>query len=299
MPFAFDGNWPVRVRASLAKKPSQLTEARVATLCSPRVVVMPGTPVLVDLDPANFEMFPCCGVKNAAHPGRCQKNQWLQTQFKKGLRAKVLLTPERRQCGYIEYLPGEYAWRAVDAAGYLFIHCVFTFSRQYQHQGFGGQMLQACFDDAAEADMKGVAVVARDGPWLASPAVFLANGFEVVDTAPPDYQLLARKRNPAAPNPSFRTGMDDKLKKYGNGLTLIRSNQCPHIAKFADEIADTARGDYGMKLRVVELRNCREAQNAPTPYAIFSLLYRGRILADHPISRTRFRNIMNKLQAGH
>jgi hypothetical protein len=27
-------------------------------------------PVLVDLDPANIETLPCCGVKNAAHEGR-------------------------------------------------------------------------------------------------------------------------------------------------------------------------------------------------------------------------------------
>ena len=60
-------------------------------------------PVLVDLDPASIETSPCCGIKNAAHEGRCDKNRWLQAQFKKGLRAKVLLTLDKRQCGYIEY----------------------------------------------------------------------------------------------------------------------------------------------------------------------------------------------------
>jgi hypothetical protein len=68
-------------------------------------------PFLVDLDPASIETLPCCGVKNAAHEGRCNKIRWLKAQFKKGLRAKVLLTPDRRQCGYIEHLPGEHAWR--------------------------------------------------------------------------------------------------------------------------------------------------------------------------------------------
>ena len=50
-------------------------------------------PALVDLDPANIETLPCCGVKNADHEGRCNKIRWLQAQFKKGLRAKMLLTP--------------------------------------------------------------------------------------------------------------------------------------------------------------------------------------------------------------
>jgi len=65
--------------------------------------------------------------------------------------------------------------------------------------------------------------------------------------------------------------------------------------KFADEIAQTAREEYAIEPRLVDLGSCREAQNAPTPYAVFALIHQGRLLADHPISRTRFRNIMNKL----
>jgi hypothetical protein len=51
-----------------------------------------------------------------------------------------------------------------------------------------------------------------------------------------------------------------------------------------------------MKPRIVELKTHRQAQNAPTPYAVFSVIYDGRVVADHQISRTRFRNIMGKLR---
>ena len=50
-----------------------------------------------------------------------------------------------------------------------------------------------------------------------------------------------------------------------------------------------------MKPRIVEIKSYREAQNAPTPYAVFAVLFDGRILADHQISLTRFRNIVKKL----
>jgi hypothetical protein len=254
---------------------------------------MERTPVLVDLDPASIDSLPCCGVKRADHEGRCHKNRWLRTQFKHGLRAKVLLAPDGRQCGYIEYLPGEFAWRGVDAPGYMFIHCVFTFYKQYQHRGLGAMMLQDCLDDAAAAGMHGVAVVARDQPWLAGPALFLANGYELVDVAPPDYQLFVKKLDPSAANPAFKTGWEERLKKYGRGLTIVTSHQCPHIAKFAGEIAQAAEQDYNLKPRIVQIRSYREAQNAPTPFAIFAILRDGRVLADHQISLTRFRNIMN------
>jgi len=47
---------------------------------------------------------------------------------------------------------------------------------------------------------------------------------------------------------------------------------------------------------VVDLESWSDAQNAPTPYAIFALIYNGRLLADHQISRTRFRNIMKEVR---
>jgi hypothetical protein len=147
----------------------------------------------------------------------------------------------------------------------MFIHCVWTFYRQYQHRGLGAMMIQACLEDAVIAGMHGVAVVAREQAWLAGPSLFLANGFELVDTVPPDYQLLVRKLSPSAANPAFKAGWEDRPKKYSRGLTIVRSHQCPHIAKFAGEIAQAAERDYKIKPRIVEIRSHREAQNAPTP----------------------------------
>ncbi|MBZ5617449.1 MAG: GNAT family N-acetyltransferase [Acidobacteriia bacterium] len=254
-------------------------------------------PVLIDLDPARVETLSCCGVKNPAHEGRRQKNCWLKANFKLGLRAKVAVTPDNRQCGYIEYLPGEHAWRGVDARGYMFIHCVFSHVKQYQRKGLGRLMLEACVEDARKGGMDGVAAIAREQPWLAGSALYLANGFTVVDSAPPDYSLLVRKLNPSAADPAFKGDWEKKLSRYSRGLTIIRSNQCPYIVTFAAEIAQAAEEDYGIKPRIVDLQSPGEAQNAPTPYAVFALIHNGRLLADHQISRTRFHNIMRKLPA--
>jgi len=258
-------------------------------------VVMEPRPRLIDVDAANFDRLPCCGIKSPTHAGRREKRCWLEENAQFGLRAKALLAPDGQPCGYIEYLPGEFAWRGVDAGGYLFIHCIWIYSRQHQRKGWGRLMLNACVDDAQKAGKNGVVAMVRDGPWLADRRLFLANGFEPVDTAPPDYQLLVRKLNSSAANPAFKRDWDRKLERYSRGLTIIRSSQCPHIAKFAADIAETAEKEYRMAPRVVDLQSPGEAQSAPTPYAVFALIYDGKLLADHQISRTRFRNIMNKL----
>jgi hypothetical protein len=247
---------------------------------------------LIDADAA----LPCCGIKSPAHPGRCEKLCWLEANSGYGLRAKTLLAPDGHATGYIEYVPGEFAWRAVDAGGYLFIHCLWISRRKDQGRGWGRLMVEACLEDAKRAGKRGVAVAVREGPWMADRRLFVANGFRTVDAAPPDYELLVRKFDDRAADPAFQGGWDGKLRRYGRGLTIIRCGQCPHIAKFADDIAGAARTDYGIEPEVVHLRSPAEAQDAPTPYAVFAVIRDGQLLADHPISRTRFRNIMN--QAG-
>jgi hypothetical protein len=50
----------------------------------------------------------------------------------------------------------------------------------------------------------------------------------------------------------------------------------------------------GLKLKVTELKSAAEAQNAPSYYGVFNLLWNGRLLADHYVSRGRFKNILQK-----
>jgi len=251
---------------------------------------------IVEITPALLDEIPCCGIKNKEHEGFRCKRAWLADQLQAGLHARILMTEEGRQCGYIEYLPGNNAWRAVDTAGYMFIHCIWTFYRKYQHRGNGVRLVQSCIEDAKKSKMNGVAVIARRKPWLASSDLFLKCGFQRVDTAPPDYELLVVKFKKRSPNPHFLPTPAEKLKEYGQGLTIIRADQCAHSVRFAREVSEVARREFHLEPKIIVQQSCREAQNAPTPYAVFSIILDGELLCDHQISKTRFRNIMNKRQ---
>ncbi len=249
---------------------------------------------VVEVTPEQLLQLPCCGVKNTAHEGHRAKTAWLEEYLPKGLRARILLTEDNRQCGYIEYLPGEHAWRGVDATRYMFIHCIWTFYRKYQHKGNAARLVQACADDARKAKMHGVAVLARKKPWLASSELFVKCGFEVVATAPPDYELLVLKFRKDAPNPKLVPVSVRRQASYGPGLTIIHADQCPHAVKFAREIGEVAEREFQLKPKHALLKSCRDARNAPTPYAVFSVILDGKVISDHQISKTRFRNIMKK-----
>lgn len=141
----------------------------------------------------------------------------------------------------------------------------------------------------------GVAVLTRKGPFMAGKELFVKKGFEVVDTAPPDFELLVKKFNKNAPTPKFKGNWEKRLSHYGQGLTIIRADQCPYSVKNVREISETAEKQYGLKSRIIDLKNCQEAQNSPCPFGTFCIVYNGTVIAHHPISNTRFINIMNKI----
>ena len=79
---------------------------------------------IVDVNSDNVEQtgFFCFMSKRKAE-GFQLKLQWLKQRFAEGMRIKMFELPER---GFIEYIPGEYAWRAVEAEGYMMIHCLWV-----------------------------------------------------------------------------------------------------------------------------------------------------------------------------
>lgn len=152
--------------------------------------------------------------------------------------------------------------------------------------------IRECLRDAEQNNMNGVAVVVRKGTWMAGPGLFFSEGFEVCDTAPPDFKLLVKKTAGSAANPSFANDWEGKLQKYSKGLYIFTSDQCPYTHKAIVEIGETAEKEFGFRPEIIELKTAKDAREAPCPFGTFCMILNGRLIADHPISRTRFRNIM-------
>jgi L-amino acid N-acyltransferase YncA len=253
---------------------------------------------IVDITSDNLPDYGVCGYKNLKREGHLEKVNWLRARFAEGLRLKILSTKSDGTQGMIEYIPGQNAWRPVHAHGYMFIHCIFSgFKRAYKRKGYGSQLLNEVVKDARAEQMAGVAVVTRQGPFMAGRELFLKHGFHVVDNYPPNFELLATKFDPNTPNPTFKTDINDQLTDYRDGLTIIRADQCPYTVKNVREIIESAQTLYGLKPRIINLSSAKEAQNSPCAFGTFCIIYNGEILTHHPISNTRFKNIMNKVMS--
>lgn len=250
---------------------------------------------IIDLTPENIADYGVCGYKDVKkHLELRRKIDWFKRYYPLGLRIKALVSGKDGYQGMIEYIPGRYAHRPVDADGYMFIQCIFVgFRKEFKGKGYGSCMIDACINDAKEGGMKGVAVVARKGPFMAGRDIFIEKGFVPVDSAAPDFELLALKFDPVADNPSFKKTVVENCGMYPEGLTILRSPQCPYSEKNVAAIMKTAGKKYGLSPRLVEMEDAEAVQNAPCPFGTFCILYNGEVISHHPISNKRFENIMD------
>lgn len=244
---------------------------------------------IIEVNAENLEDFPqvVC-FTNAKHPYHHIKMDWLKKQFKNGLKIKLLfLESEKRPVGFIEYLPGEHCWRAVKAKGYMFIHCLWTHGRRYQQQGLGSILLKEVEKDAV--NMNGVAAISSDKAFMANNKIFLKNDYKIV--AEEGKEQLMIKQFRTSQLPKF---LDHKSKlKEIQDLSIIYSDQCPWVSRFIHEIEPFLQA-RNLSIKITKMNTAKEAQQAPSLYSVFNLIYKGKILADRYISVTRFKNILNK-----
>jgi ribosomal protein S18 acetylase RimI-like enzyme len=137
---------------------------------------------IVSINAENLAQHPgaICFI-NPKNPSFPLKIEWIKQRFSEGLRIKLLYTDDRKKvAGFIEYVPGEYAWRAVSANGYMFIHCLWIYPNENKNKGFGTQLIEECIEDARQNNCNGVVVVTSKNAFMANSSLFLKNGFREI-----------------------------------------------------------------------------------------------------------------------
>jgi N-acetylglutamate synthase-like GNAT family acetyltransferase len=227
-----------------------------------------------------------CYMSKPKAPGYLQKREWLEKRFAEGLKIKILHENGGRDTGFVEYIPGEYAWRAVYAPDMLVIHCLWVVGKG-KGKGYGSRLVEACLDDARRQGKQGVVMVSSDRTWLAGKELFLQHGFVQVDQAPPAFQLLVH-RFEAGPDPVFPGDWEQRCAAFGPGLTVVRTPQCPYVENGSAGFRELAR-EKGIPFQVVEFRSAREVQErAPTAYGIFNVIYHGSVFSYTYMTREDF-----------
>lgn len=231
-----------------------------------------------------------CYMSKRKEAGFKQKREWLEARFSEGMKIKIVHETGARDTGFIEYIPGEYAWRAFQAPGYMVIHCLWVVGRG-KEKGFGSALIKACLEDAKAQGKAGVVMLTTDRVWLAKKNVFLKNGFKEVDHAQGVFQLLVADFGSSKPV-RFPTDWDARAQKFGNGLTILRTPQCPYIENGSNDILGFARAK-GISARVHLFNSAKEVQaESPSPYGVFGTVLDGKLLAYHYLLQKDFDKLL-------
>ncbi len=245
---------------------------------------------LIEVTPDNAvkETFFC--IKNTKVQGFKDKESWFKKRQEEGLKLKILKTDDDKMIGFIEYVPAINAWRPIDADTFMFIHCIYIYSKKERHKGYGGLLLADAEKEAKTLGMDGLCVMTSAEGWLANKTIFEANGFVQIEEKD-RFQLLAKTWTTEAKTPRLHDWHSQQ--QHYKGWHLSYADQCPWHVKSAEAILNLAM-DFGIDLNITKINSVDEAKKAPSGFGVFNLLRDGRLLEDHYISQTRFRNILKK-----
>ncbi|GAB6928813.1 GNAT family N-acetyltransferase [Paenibacillus sp. JCM 10914] len=233
-----------------------------------------------------------CLRSKKSNAGYVKKNKWLTDRFEEGLKY-VQLFENQKQVGFIEYTAAEFSSRVVYAEHYLIIHCLWVSTTG---KGHGTALIHKCIDDARLAGKHGVAVVTNSTTsWTPSQNIFLKNGFMQADTAPFGFELLVYKFNDQSDSPSFPTNWEGRARSFDK-LTILRSFQCPYVEIATSNVLEGAER-LGIEADIYDLQNREELMRlSPTPYGIYSVVYRGQLVAFH---RLTVHSVIKRLKQIH
>lgn len=226
----------------------------------------------------------CCAISNDRDVQVASKKAWLADRLDEGL--VFLKSTERGKC-FIEYLPAEMAWNPIEAAGYLYIDCLWV-SGSFKGHGYSNDLLGACVDDGRRSGKKGICVLsaAKKLPFLADPKYLEHKGFTVCDEADNGVQLRYLPLDPGAEPPRFREcARHPRVNEAG--YVLYYTHQCPFNAKYVP-IVERAAKENGIPFRAVRLESREAAQNAPTPVTTYALFRDGAYLTNEQMNDTKF-----------
>lgn len=99
----------------------------------------------------------CCAMSGKQSHA---KKEWLKQRFAEGL---VFYRSEERGKCFIEYIPAENAWVPIEAAGYLYINCLWVSGSMKGH-GYSNDLLNECIRDANAQGKKGLCILCAQGP---------------------------------------------------------------------------------------------------------------------------------------
>lgn len=232
--------------------------------------------VTVTAENVDEEGFFCYKSKPKSEGYRVKK-RWLRDRFAEGLTLRMIYEGQR-SVAFIEYIPGEYAWRAVEASSYMFVHCLWVVGSG-KGKGYANWLLDTCEEDARARGKAGVVALTSDGTWLCGKEIFLKRGYVIAADPVLPFTLVVKRSMGTSRFPSMPNDWASRAARYPEGATILHADQCPYMPDAVQGAVNIFK-ERGINTRVIKLDTLEELRVlSPTPYGVFGIVLDGKVFS--------------------
>lgn len=235
----------------------------------------------------------CCAINNkATNSGVIAKKAWITDRIDEGLKFKKL---NARGKVFIEYIPAEMGWMPLEAKGYMLINCHWV-SGSYKGKGYGSELLKECENEAISLKMKGIVLVTgnKKRPYLSDKSFYLKSGYEVVDYAPPYFELLAKRFDNAAELPKFTHTAKEGFLEEVKGVDIFYTAQCPFTLPYIELLKPTILST-DIPIRIHQIKSREEAQTHICPVTTYSVFVDGKFYTHEILTVKKLEQLIQKI----
>lgn len=243
----------------------------------------------INLSAENIEkQHLCCAIADKKHQaGVAVKKAWLKERIAE---EHVFRKLDEQGKVFIEYAPLETAWVPIQGENYMYIYCLWV-SGSFKGNGYAKALMEYCITDAKAKGKSGVCILSskKKKPFLSDKKFLLKCGFEVVDTAGNEYELLALSFNEEKPH--FSESVKE-MKIGSKELTIYYGLQCPYIPNCIEQVQEYC-SENNIPLKLIAVDTLEKSKNLPCIFNNWAVFYNGEFETNHLLNETFLKKKFN------
>lgn len=230
----------------------------------------------------------CCAIADKKHQAGVQaKRFWLANRIAEG---HVFRKLNHKGKVFIEYAPLEKAWVPAIGENYMYIYCLWV-SGSFKGKGYARELLDYCIEDAKRQKKSGICILSskKKKPFVSDKKFIQKFGFEAVDTAFDEYELLALSFD--GTKPQFSKSVKE-TQITDDSLTIYYGAQCPFTLNCIEQVQIFC-GKNKIPLNLIPVDTLEKAKSVPAVFNNWAVFYKGKFETVHLLNEGQLKKLLN------
>jgi predicted GNAT family acetyltransferase len=167
-------------------------------------------------------------------------------------------------------------------------------SGSFKGKGYAKALIEYCIEDAKARGKSGVCILSskKKKPFLAEKKFMLKYGFEVVDIAGDEYELLALSFDGS--RPCFAENVK-RMNIGDKALTIYYGMQCPYIPNCIEQVQNYCDANQ-IPLNLIAVDSLEKSKSVPCVFNNWAVFYEGKYVTNHLLNEGSLKKLLDSGQ---